>query len=49
MLLDVMPTILTLCGIEVPPHGEGTDLSPLWRGDSLPPVYRLINHLAEVL
>lgn len=36
MLMDVAPTVLSLCGIEPPPHYEGTDLTPLWHGRRLP-------------
>jgi len=36
MLLDVAPTILSLCGIEPPAHYEGCDLTPLMEGGSLP-------------
>lgn len=30
---DVMPTVLGLCGIDIPPTVEGTDRSPLLRGE----------------
>lgn len=36
MLMDVAPTILSLCGIEPPAHYEGTELTPLWQGKHLP-------------
>jgi len=36
MLLDVAPTILSLCGAEPPLHYEGRDLSPLLEGKTLP-------------
>ena len=36
MLLDVAPTILSLCGIEPPLHYEGHDLTRLLEGKGLP-------------
>jgi tetratricopeptide (TPR) repeat protein len=38
-LVDVMPTVLSLLGIEVPPHVEGIDLSPHLRGEPTPERY----------
>jgi len=35
-LVDVMPTLLALCGIEDRPTTNGRDLTPLLRGESLP-------------
>jgi choline-sulfatase len=35
-LIDVMPTVLALCGIPRPPAVQGRDLSPLLRGEALP-------------
>jgi len=32
-LVDMMPTTLGLAGIEIPPHNQGTDFSPLLRGE----------------
>jgi arylsulfatase A-like enzyme len=37
MLLDVAPTILARCGVRLPAGFQGTDLSPLWQGKTLPP------------
>lgn len=34
-LIDVMPTVLALVGLPAPPHVQGRDLAPLWRGESL--------------
>ncbi len=31
--IDVAPTLLRLAGLEPPPHYEGADLAPIWRGD----------------
>ena len=36
MLLDVSPTILSLCGVEPPAHWEGRDLTPLMQGAPIP-------------
>lgn len=36
-LVDLTPTILSLLSIPAPDHVQGRDLSPLLRGDSLPP------------
>jgi len=36
MLLDVAPTILSMCGIKPPEHFEGQDLSVLLHGGALP-------------
>jgi len=33
-LVDVMPTLLSLAGIDVPDHVQGTDLSPVVSGES---------------
>jgi arylsulfatase A-like enzyme len=35
-LLDVMPTVLELLGLEAPSAMEGTSLVPAWKGKSLP-------------
>jgi arylsulfatase A-like enzyme/tetratricopeptide (TPR) repeat protein len=35
-LIDVMPTVLGLCGIPRPPAVQGRDLGPLLRGEALP-------------
>ena len=32
---DIMPTLLSLCDLEVPPTVQGRDLSPLTRGESV--------------
>ena len=32
--VDIAPTLLSLCGLEVPPEMQGTDLSPVVLGDS---------------
>lgn len=32
-LIDVMPTVLAACGIEIPAHVQGRDLSPILYGD----------------
>jgi choline-sulfatase len=32
-LIDVMPTVLAACGIEIPAHVQGRDLSPVLNGD----------------
>lgn len=32
MLLDIAPTILSVCGLRSPTTHQGLDLSPLWRG-----------------
>ena len=32
-LVDVMPTVLEMCGIEVPAHVQGTSLVPFFRAD----------------
>jgi hypothetical protein len=37
MLMDVAPTILARCGGRLPASFQGTDLSPLWQGKTLPP------------
>ncbi|HQP99011.1 MAG TPA: sulfatase-like hydrolase/transferase [bacterium] len=31
---DIMPTLLSLCGAEIPPHVQGEDLSKVWTGHS---------------
>lgn len=31
-LIDIMPTVLSLCGIEIPPSVQGNDLGPIVRG-----------------
>jgi len=36
-LVDVMPTVLAVLGVEAPDGLQGRDLSPLWRGVALPP------------
>jgi arylsulfatase A-like enzyme len=33
---DIAPTLLSLAGVEVPRGMDGTDLSPLFRGEELP-------------
>jgi arylsulfatase A-like enzyme/Flp pilus assembly protein TadD len=33
-LIDLMPTVLSLTGIESPAEVQGTDLSPLWKNDA---------------
>jgi hypothetical protein len=35
-ILDVLPTLLTLVGSQMPPHLEGVDLSASWRGGRVP-------------
>jgi arylsulfatase A-like enzyme len=48
MLLDVAPTILSLCGIQPPPNSEGTDLSLLWQGSRLPDRFTLAEVKSEL-
>jgi arylsulfatase A-like enzyme len=46
-LIDVMPTLLALAGVQDPPRTEGRDLSPLMRGGTLPPEPALSELLIE--
>jgi arylsulfatase A-like enzyme len=38
--IDVLPTVLDLCGIEHPPHLDGASLVPLLEGDDVPASWR---------
>jgi arylsulfatase A-like enzyme len=41
-LVDVVPTVLALLGLEIPQHLQGRDLSPLWKKPRTPPEERVL-------